>query len=219
MSTKKIVSNLAEYKNGQLTCILCKVPVKNELYWTGHVNGRVHRNNIQSLKRKAQPEKSSDTPTEVKKIRVDDGVKGAAKPPPVPQDIEERIIFKPKVSPAQIAAKSPVENHPGLTTTAVMSEDGGDGRTEAGDIRNNVNDKKAGSKADLPEGFFDDPKLDAKVRGVEFVNPEEAEWQKFMKEIASEEIQSDNIQVYDEEESRKERELDEIEDMMMHWQK
>ena len=61
----------------------------------------------------------------------------------------------------------------------------------------------AGDKGDLPEGFFDDPVLDAKARGVEYkVNnlinltrasvtvflqdAEEAEWEAFQKEIAVE---------------------------------
>lgn len=79
--------------------------------------------------------------------------------------------------------------------------------------------KVASESASLPEGFFDDPKQDAKVRGIEFVDPEEAEWARFVKEIASEEVQSESIQVIDEEESRKERELEEIEEMMTHWQK
>lgn len=33
----------------------------------------------------------------------------------------------------------------------------------------------------LPEGFFDDPILDAKVRKVEYVDKEEEEWNAFQK--------------------------------------
>ena len=38
----------------------------------------------------------------------------------------------------------------------------------------------------VPEGFFDDPKMDAKVRKVELVDKAQVEWDKFEKEIAAE---------------------------------
>ena len=37
--------------------------------------------------------------------------------------------------------------------------------------------------SELPAGFFDDPKLDAKARNVEFVDPMEKEFQEFQKII------------------------------------
>ena len=38
----------------------------------------------------------------------------------------------------------------------------------------------------LPEGFFDDPKLDAKARKVEYKDPITEEWEKFQKSIQKE---------------------------------
>ncbi len=38
----------------------------------------------------------------------------------------------------------------------------------------------------LPEGFFDDPKKDAKARKVEYKDPELQEWEKFQKSIQKE---------------------------------
>ena len=38
----------------------------------------------------------------------------------------------------------------------------------------------------LPEGFFDDPKMDAKARNVEYKDPMTEEWEKFQKSIAKE---------------------------------
>ncbi|CAG7731553.1 unnamed protein product [Allacma fusca] len=212
MSGKKISSNLAEYKNGQLTCIVCRIPVKNELYWTGHVNGRQHRDSINALKRKLDTE----GPPASKKSKVDETFAKPKPPPsshavPVPQDVQDRIIFKS------------TKNHP-PTSKPTLSEaplkkivqfEDEEEEVPAPGSANTVETKKE----DLPEGFFDDPKEDAKVRGKEFVDPEEAEWNKFLKEIATEEIQSESLLVVDEEESRKERELDEIEDMMTHWQR
>ena len=40
--------------------------------------------------------------------------------------------------------------------------------------------------AALPEGFFDDPKMDAKARKVEYKDPMTEEWEKFQKSIAKE---------------------------------
>jgi len=71
----------------------------------------------------------------------------------------------------------------------------------------------------LPEGFFDDPKMDAKARGLEYRDPEEIEWENFVREIATEEVKSSTMRVEDEEESTITRELDEIEEQMTHWQR
>ena len=44
----------------------------------------------------------------------------------------------------------------------------------------------AGKKGALPEGFFDDPKMDAKARKVEYKDPMTEEWEKFQKTIQKE---------------------------------
>ena len=41
-------------------------------------------------------------------------------------------------------------------------------------------------KGNLPEGFFDDPKKDAKARNVEYKDPILDEWEKFQKSIQKE---------------------------------
>ena len=41
-------------------------------------------------------------------------------------------------------------------------------------------------KGAIPEGFFDDPKLDAKARKVEYKDPMNEEWEKFQKTIQKE---------------------------------
>ncbi len=45
----------------------------------------------------------------------------------------------------------------------------------------------ASANPSLPEGFFDDPKKDAKARKVEYKDPELEEWEKFQKSIQKEE--------------------------------
>ena len=48
-------------------------------------------------------------------------------------------------------------------------------------------------KGALPEGFFDDPKQDAKARKVEYKDPMIEEWEKFQKTIQKE----DDVRVYE----------------------
>ncbi|EFN69202.1 Zinc finger protein 830 [Camponotus floridanus] len=69
----------------------------------------------------------------------------------------------------------------------------------------------------LPEGFFDDPIMDAKVRNVEYKDPIEEEWEKFQKEIKEETAQSAQIIADDQEEATTERQMDEIEEQIRHW--
>eukprot|EP00795_Rhopilema_esculentum_P014399 gene14399-5453_t len=61
----------------------------------------------------------------------------------------------------------------------------------------------------LPEGFFDDAKIDAKVRKVEYVDKKEEEWEQFQKMIAEETKVSENLQAEEEEDLKVERDLDE----------
>ena len=47
-------------------------------------------------------------------------------------------------------------------------------------------DAPSSKSSSLPEGFFDDPKKDAKARKVEYKDPELEEWEKFQKSIQKE---------------------------------
>lgn len=60
----------------------------------------------------------------------------------------------------------------------------------------------------LPEGFFDDPEIDAKIRGVE--TPSSAmdrEWEDFQREIQKETGQSEQIVEEEEETGKVDREV------------
>jgi len=70
---------------------------------------------------------------------------------------------------------------------------------------------------DLPEGFFDDPVMDAKVRGVEYKDADEAEWAAFQKEIAVEVAASADLTAVDQMEETVDRQLEEIDDQMRAW--
>merc|ERR1719245_2606023 len=75
----------------------------------------------------------------------------------------------------------------------------------------------ADDRGDLPEGFFDDPVLDAKARGVEYKDAEEAEWEAFQKEIAVEVAVSAQMTAEEQLEETTDRQLEEIDDQMRAW--
>ncbi|XP_067861302.1 zinc finger protein 830 [Heptranchias perlo] len=49
--SKRIESPLAKYNNlGHLSCVLCSIPIKNELLWQTHILGKQHKENLEKLK-------------------------------------------------------------------------------------------------------------------------------------------------------------------------
>ncbi|GBP48614.1 Zinc finger protein 830 [Eumeta japonica] len=77
--------------------------------------------------------------------------------------------------------------------------------------------QQSASDKQLPEGFFDDPILDAKARNIEYKNPIEEEWEKFQKEIREEASASAEIIAEEQEEATAERQIDEIDEQMRNW--
>uniref|UniRef100_A0A182LUQ0 ZNF380 coiled-coil domain-containing protein n=1 Tax=Anopheles culicifacies TaxID=139723 RepID=A0A182LUQ0_9DIPT len=69
----------------------------------------------------------------------------------------------------------------------------------------------------LPEGFFDDPKMDAKARNQEYKDPNDEEWEKFQKEIKEATNVSMAIISEEQEESTAERQIAEIDEQIRNW--
>ena len=84
------------------------------------------------------------------------------------------------------------------------------------DTNTAADDEESGQ---IPEGFFDDPKLDAKARQVEYVNVEEEEWKKFQKEIADAENDAQDILIEDRNEATNDRQIEEIDEQMRQWKR
>ena len=82
-----------------------------------------------------------------------------------------------------------------------------------------VEEKEPDESGELPEGFFDDPKLDAKARNVQYVDQEEEEWNKFQKEIAEEEATAQEILVEDRNEATADRQLEDIDEQIQAWKR
>ncbi|KAL0199545.1 hypothetical protein M9458_002732 [Cirrhinus mrigala] len=79
------------------------------------------------------------------------------------------------------------------------------------DGEESVTEKKDNTAEALPEGFFDDPVRDAKVRNVDTPRDQmDKEWEEFQKEMRQVNNASDAIVAEDDEEGRLERQIDEI---------
>ncbi|XP_046884225.1 zinc finger protein 830 [Hypomesus transpacificus] len=76
-------------------------------------------------------------------------------------------------------------------------------------------EKKDNTAEALPEGFFDDPVRDAKVRNVDAPKDLlDKEWDEFQKEMRQVNTKSEAIVAEDDEEGRLERQIDEIDEQM-----
>lgn len=192
-NAKKIESPLAKYNEaGQLICILCKSVVRSEAVWTVHINAKQHRENVELAKKL--------------KERTNNFTKPLKRPLTPPLEVPEKKIkgiLKNGTSTASETANASVviplrENKPDVPQTQPEPEP--QPNTENGDV--------------LPEGFFDDPKLDAKARNQEYKDPVEEEWERFQKEIRDANVESSAIIAEDQEEATNERQIDEIDEQI-----
>jgi len=215
---KKIESPLAKYNElGQLTCVLCKSIVRSEAVWTVHINAKQHKQNVELAKR--LKEKTNNFTTPLKRPLT----------PPLPEVPEKKIkgILKNAPKPTETLKaieppdtnKKKGENLPSDFFDSSQKPFLNTGRTNISKSTSKEQEVKEenteGDATDaLPEGFFDDPKLDAKARNQEYRNPVEEEWEKFLKVIKDADNKSAAIIAEDQEESTTERQIDEIDEQM-----
>lgn len=83
------------------------------------------------------------------------------------------------------------------------------------DVSEKSAEKKDNTAEALPEGFFDDPVRDAKVRNVDAPKDQmDKEWEEFQKEIRQVNTKSEAIVAEDDEEGRLGRQIDEIDEQI-----
>ncbi|XP_012286637.1 zinc finger protein 830 isoform X2 [Orussus abietinus] len=213
---------------GQLMCVLCKTIVKSEVVWFVHLNSKLHKENIALAKKtRLEPETVPKTNEPSLKRQIpsvtedqpNKKVKGILKnvnqtQEPTQISLPPDFFDKPPTLAIVIGSKS---------TTAVSlkksekQNSNDELESKKIDNENEKLKKKEANQPPLPEGFFDDPILDAKVRNVEYKDPIEEEWEKFQKEIKEETAQSAQIIADDQEEATTERQIDEIEEQIRHW--
>lgn len=215
-NVKRIDSPLAKYNDsGQLLCTVCESVVRSEAIWKVHISSKKHRENFASAKRRREdavnfvrpsvPPLKRPAQTEVtvppKKLK---GILKNAPEPKVPEDFFDL---------GNCAATQEINSN-----EDALMEDGEDADDDDSEPSPETTKTVASSQEDvLPEGFFDDPLLDAKARNVEYKDPIEEEWEKFQKEMKEETTVSAQIIAEDQEEATAERQIDEIDEQMRNW--
>ncbi|CAG9795079.1 unnamed protein product [Diatraea saccharalis] len=213
----QINNPLAKYNNaGQLTCVLCSSIVRSEQVWPVHVNSKQHRENVENAKKLKEKtnnfttgklkHKLSDPSTDAG-ASVEKKIKGILKNAgQVPQ-----LISVSNKAPQIITSHNEEIKRAPLNMNIVYSvtKDEPDEKVKA----------ELTAEQPIPEGFFDDPILDAKVRNIEYKDPVEEEWEKFQKEIKEEASASAEIIAGEQEEATAERQIDEIDEQIRNWNK
>ena len=191
-AVKKIDSPLAKYNSaGQLTCIVCNTIIKSEMVWTAHINGRQHREKVLSLKN-AKVETHFTKPQAIPAVkRKADSIASthgqSASPSPskkgVPADFFDNQTSKVTTSSVKMPIKSILKNSTKpqfdspaiinrveISSTDDMEVDNGPELPSHVQFQTNTSEmltpqcEGSTSTHSIPEGFFDDPRMDAKVR-------------------------------------------------------
>ncbi|XP_064602871.1 zinc finger protein 830-like [Liolophura sinensis] len=231
---KKVDHPLAIYNSlGQLVCSLCNCVVKNELLWKTHLQSKQHKERVSALKSRALgPERPEET--SLKRKIVDPAIGIINKKSKGNSGRHNSSI------PSDFFDSSPSkksDQKPALGLAAYSSSDESSGEEEESGTKGNnsslppdfFDPGEASSSKDpqkpvpkvmaesLPEGFFDDPKMDAKVRQVEYRDKMDDEWEKFQKVMKEENTVSEAIVEEEEEQATVDRNIDEIDEQMQKW--
>ncbi|XP_048007548.1 zinc finger protein 830 [Leguminivora glycinivorella] len=225
VKTTKIDNPLAKYNNlGQLMCLLCSSVVRSEAVWPVHLNSKQHRENVEKAK---ELKKITNDFTDAKKVK-----RLGVPPADAPPEKKLKSILKNAgdVKPVQLP-KSDVPNvisyhneeikraplNLDLVQSTLNGSDENAGSSRIDKVSSGKDKTPPVPEAPIPEGFFDDPILDAKVRNIEYKDPVEEEWEKFQKEIKEQATASAEIIAGEQEEATAERQIDEIEEQMRNW--
>lgn len=189
----KINSPLAKYNEaGQLTCVLCSSVVRSETVWNIHINSKQHKEHVE-LARKLK-EQTNNFTTAAKRV--------APELSEVPKKKIKGILKNSQTK----------DNDTSYTVISVQDTNSSkDVETQEEPPAPKQNEEV------LPEGFFDDPKQDAKARNLEYKDPVEEEWEKFQKEIKEADYESSAIIADDQEEATTERQIHEIDEQIRNW--
>ncbi|XP_069116293.1 zinc finger protein 830-like [Argopecten irradians] len=235
-SAKRIEHPYAKYNSiDQLVCVVCNTVIKSGLLWPAHLQSKQHKEKLTQVKpapetftsgvKRSFPQQSNSH-EDSKRLR------GNGQPAKLPSD-----FFDSKAS-----NKSSILKHPGLASySSSSSEDEAEVKTTPKPSSTNTvssvpglppdffnakssskQDEEEKTKADtlaevLPEGFFDDPKTDAKVRNVEYKDKMEEEWEMFQRAMKEENHVSEAIMDEEDEQANVDRNIDEIDDQINRW--
>ncbi|CAF1126285.1 unnamed protein product [Rotaria sp. Silwood1] len=226
---KRIDSPLAKYTNtGQLYCALCNQQLTSETFWKAHVNGRDHKQKVLELKSNIKQSNADSVFTKpFPPSSATTQQRGIKRPHDVATSSDNVIVGKPSTS----VSSSTTAQHSALPTDFFDSDSSksqintnkpttkssSSSSSTTTTTTNNVTSVEESSA--LPEGFFDDPHLDARMRKVEYVDKMEVEWDAFMREMKQETNISEKLEANDDIEREVERDIIETEELITRWQK
>ncbi|NXF98737.1 ZN830 protein, partial [Sakesphorus luctuosus] len=132
------------------------------------------------------------------------------------QSSKSSITHKTEIPPPtqEVAANSlPADFFDSKTTAApIVSHSGSIQKAE---IQEKIVERKENTAEALPEGFFDDPEVDAKVRKVDAPKDQmDKEWDEFQKAMRQVNTISEAIVAEDDEEGRLDRQIGEIDEQI-----
>jgi len=208
---KKIDSPLAKYNElGQLTCVLCQSVVRSEAVWPVHINSKQHRDKVEQAKKLKEKTNNFTTP-----------LKRPLTPPIEVSNKKLKGILKnapPRSNEAAVGASGvPVDFFDDSSKNKIITktQQQSDAKEDKPEEKMDVDIQENGTT--IPEGFFDDPKQDAKARHIDYKDPIEEEWERFQKAIRDADNESAAIIAEDQEEATNERQIDEIDEQLKNW--
>ncbi|XP_053698226.1 zinc finger protein 830 [Sabethes cyaneus] len=235
--SQKIDSPLARYNEaGQLTCALCRSVVRSEAVWKVHINSKQHKENIEQakkLKEKTTTATASAQQTQPPVVQKQPAVEqlpvSTFKRPSSPttgrevgakklkgilknSDQQQKLAETNGLPPDFFDAGSTIKKN--LVNIRLPV---GSGQKDEAEEHEAPSNEPPTDEEKLPEGFFDDPKADAKARNIEYKNPNDEEWERFQKEIKEATTESMAIISEEQEESTVERQIGEIDEQIRNW--
>ncbi|GIX89083.1 zinc finger protein 830 [Caerostris darwini] len=240
IQVKKIVSKIKLWplNLGQLSCSICNVNIKSNNLWGTHIAGKNHRESLSKQKKTSSSNdvknsisvgiKRKAEPVEADVLKK---VKNEMKPPEQLQsskatsllesyctssddsdvDVSENTVPSQSSSNTALPSDFFDNSASNLSTPLPVPKPESEKEVKIEAVSNNVET--------LPEGFFDDPVLDATARNIEYKDPVEEEWEKFQKTIVEETNVSKTIIADDAEESYRRRDIEEVYEQIQLWQR
>ncbi|XP_026321967.1 zinc finger protein 830 isoform X2 [Hyposmocoma kahamanoa] len=214
----KIDNPLAKYNAGQLMCILCSSVVRSEKAWPVHLNSKQHKENVEQAKKLKELTNNFTKVSKQKRLS-----------PPIEAPPQKKIksILKNASEAQSVLPQKPKNDAPSIVSyhneevkraPLAPTVSGRAGKKGPSTSKEKQSDKTpVAPDQPIPEGFFDDPILDAKARNIEYKDPVEEEWDKFQKEIKEEASASAEIIAGEQEEATAERQIDEIDEQIRNW--
>lgn len=217
---------------GQLFCVLCNTPVKSAILWDSHVLGKKHKENLAIFKGNSNKGQTVANIQLSAKEKTYHKIESTHGKPDLKRSNQDKVSSgqntpekKSKVDTSHQHQNSSKEEEEECITDsndfvdgkANLPSDFFDTSQQSEQTTKNLESSGTDSIEGIPEGFFDDPKLDAKVRKVEYKDAAEEEWEKFQKAMQVESQVSQSIVEVEDEESRVDREFSELSEQRLYF--